>query len=135
MKLTLVRTYFFKDRCIGYLYLDGDFFCYTLEDHDRRLEEGGEKVPKETAIPRGTYKIKLTMSTRFKQVLPELIAVPQFTGIRIHAGNFPGDTEGCILVGEEYNMEDTTIRKSRIALNELMAKLIAVEDGITIDIL
>jgi len=106
MKLILRRTKFFDDTTIGRLYLDEHFLMYTLEDKDRSIcsdasldEIARVKVQNETAIPYGTYEIRMTYSNRFKKVMPELIDVPGFTGIRIHPGNHRKDTAGCILPG------------------------------------
>lgn len=81
---------------IGRLYVDGAYFCDTLEDCIR----SGKKVFGETAIPRGKYEIQWTYSQRFKRFMPLLCNVPNFTGIRIHAGNASKDTNGCILTGK-----------------------------------
>jgi len=82
------------------VWVNGEFFCYGLEDTDRKLELGtNQKIHGKSAIPRGTYKVTVTRSTRFKKMLPEVHDVPGFAGIRIHKGNAPDDTEGCLLVG------------------------------------
>lgn len=91
-----------KGYTAGRLLANGKFLCYTMEDEVR--EQDGLPVEKwkihgETAIPRGKYRVVLTMSPRFKRVLPEVLNVPGFTGIRIHRGNTAEHTHGCILVG------------------------------------
>ena len=96
-------------------------FCNTLEDVDRRLENGGEKVYGQTCIPRGTYDVVIDYSSRFKKRMPHILNVPQFDGIRIHPGNTDRDTEGCILVG--VTRGDDFIGDSRLAYNELMAAM------------
>lgn len=99
MKLTLKRTYKAPDYTIGHLYIDGQYFCDTLEDTVRDLTRE-KKIPGQTAIPAGTYHVLVTYSPKFKRKLPILVNVPMFTGIRIHRGNTAKDTEGCILVGK-----------------------------------
>ena len=137
MKLTLIRTGIFPKHTIGVLYVDGERQCYSLEDEDRKLEEGGVKILKQTAIPRGTYRVVLDMSTRFKKIMPHILDVPQFTGIRIHAGNTAEDVEGCILVGRRVTAGECSIYESLVARNALMEKLTAAVDRdeeITIEI-
>ena len=118
MKLHLERFLIGEQRTIGKLLIDGEFFCYTLED---RIREPGFKVYGATAIPAGTYDIAMTYSPRFKMVLPLLREVPDFDGIRIHAGNTESDTEGCILVG--FDSGPDHIGSSRKALAALIDKL------------
>ena len=80
----------------------GSTLAHTLEDIVREQQAvpvSAWKVPGETAIPAGTYRVVVTMSNRFKRELPLLLNVPGFEGIRIHPGNTHVDTEGCILVG------------------------------------
>lgn len=94
-KVEVKRTFKGTEYTIGKLYIDGAYFCDTMEDTVRT----GEKIAGKTAIPAGTYKVKMTWSPRFKRYLPEILNVPNFTGVRIHAGNSALDTEGCILLG------------------------------------
>jgi hypothetical protein len=125
MKLTLERDVFSSNWTQGKLYIDGVFFCYTLEDRDRWLESETKsegKVYGKTAIPRGEYVVQLTHSNRFNKVLPLLLNVPHFTGIRIHAGNTHADTDGCILVGMD-RLENGTVLQSRVAMGSLMKML------------
>lgn len=109
MELTVIRKYF-KEYTIGKMYTDGNYFCNTLEDkvrelndinHDGDFDDPGEgKVYGETAIPCGRYHVIVTNSPKLKRRLPLLVGVPGFTGIRIHKGTDQRHTEGCILVGE-----------------------------------
>lgn len=101
MKLTLSREMMTDTFTQGSLFLNGARFGYTCEDRDRKLEvTPGAKIKGQTAIPRGTYRIKATLSARFKKTLPILLNVPGFEGVRIHGGNSAEDTEGCPLLGE-----------------------------------
>lgn len=95
MKLLLKRIALKDNYTIGKLYIDGKYFCDTLEDAVRDV-----KIKHQTAIPKGIYKVVLTASPRFKRILPRLLNVPEFTGVLIHRGNTIDDTSGCILVGE-----------------------------------
>jgi len=100
MNLKLIRSYKSENYTIGKLYIDDVYFCDTLEDKVRVLKSKEDKVYGKTAIPEGNYDVKLYNSPRFKRFLPLLIDVPFFTGVLIHSGNTPEDTEGCILLGE-----------------------------------
>ena len=100
----------------GDLFVGDDFECVTLEDIVREV-----KIPGETAIPAGCYRVVITYSNRFKRELPLLQDVPNFTGVRIHSGNTAADSEGCLLVGKERG--PTTVMRSRDALQTLQAKI------------
>lgn len=106
MELLLKRVALQDTYTIGKLYVNGKYFCDTLEDKVRDLNKDGKfdngevKVYGETAIPYGTYEIKITYSEHFKRNLPILLNVPSYEGVRIHRGNTAKDTLGCILLGE-----------------------------------
>ena len=118
-RLKLVRDVFTPLSTLGVLYADDVFICFTCEDKDRRLEDGGIKIAKQSAIPRGKYKVIIDLSTRFNRQMPHVLDVPGFSGIRIHRGNTAEDTEGCILVG--VSRGETAIYKSAAAFTELYA--------------
>lgn len=139
MKLKLIRTWYADTYTIGKLYIDGVYFADTLEDKNRDVDKNGifnngeKKVYGKTCIPFGTYKVILSMSSKFKKILPLLLNVPQFDGIRIHSGNTADeDSSGCILVG--INDIKGRISKSTITFNSLMTKL-SKADNITIEII
>lgn len=115
MKLTVKRTFKGNAYTIGKLYIDGRYFCDTLEDVVRPI---GVKVYGQTAIPAGQYDCELTYSPRFKRILPLLKNVPNFEGVRIHSGNTASDSEGCILVGE--NKVKGKVLNSRVTLQKLL---------------
>lgn len=120
MELKLNRIFLGSSATIGELLVNDKYLCDTLED---RVRPEGEKVYGKTAIPEGTYEVKLTHSPRFKKILPEILNVPNFSGIRIHTGNSSKDTEGCILVGTWDGEKEDWVGNSRIAFDELMALL------------
>lgn len=107
MKLRLRRILLKDEYTIGKLYIDGEYFCDTLEPPTRDLNKNGifdngeTKVKNNTAIPFGTYNVIVNRSPRFKRDLPRLLNVPDFDGVLIHRGNTKNDTSGCILVGEK----------------------------------
>lgn len=132
LSLVLTRKDRTEKATIGELYVDGVFECYTLEDRDR-LAQGLPKIPGQTAIPSGAYSVVLTQSPRFGRVLPLLQNIPNFEGVRIHPGNKPEDTDGCILVGRICGPDQ--IAESRLAFDALFAKLEqAVSEGRAISI-
>lgn len=127
MKLTVKRTALISSYTLGELYIDGQFFCSTLEDLDRGLTQDmplnlikSLKIPGETAIPKGTYKVTLdVVSPKFSKYpfymkvcegkLPRLIDVKGYEGVLIHvADGIKRDAllQGCIGIGnlssEEY---------------------------------
>lgn len=120
MQLKLYRKIFTDDSTIGELFIDGVFFCYTLEDKVRPV-----KIKNITAIPNGTYDVIINFSNRFQKYMPLLLNVPNYEGIRIHSGNKSADTEGCILVGGTKTTD--FIGNSRVTFSKLMTKLKAVE--------
>lgn len=134
IKLRLERRIFTDDVTIGELYVNNEFMCYVLEDAVRPA-----KIYGKTAIPRGSYRIELTHSPRFRTHLPILLSVPNYVGVRIHAGNTHLDTEGCLLVGlglmrdPDMNL-DWRITQSRLALAKLLTVL-RKDPDIVIDIL
>jgi len=94
MNLTLIRKTFTDKSTIGELLIDGKFFCHTLEDIVREV-----KIPGQTAIPYGSYEVIINYSNHFKKMMPLLMNVPGFEGVRIHIGNMNKDTRGCLLLG------------------------------------
>lgn len=117
MKLALKRLEMSPRSTMGRLTVDGYAFCWVLED----VVRPGPKVPGETAIPAGSYEVQLTFSNRFQRVMPQLMNVPGFTGIRIHAGNTAKETDGCLLVG--FGHAPDTVTQSRMAFDALFGLL------------
>lgn len=103
---------------ISKLYVDGVYDCDILEDTIRTVKKYGE-----TCIPAGRYEITITMSNRFKRLLPLLNNVPGYAGIRIHPGNKPEDTEGCLLPGVFTATTQNWVSYSVKEFNELLVKI------------
>lgn len=117
MLIKLLRTYCSNKYTIGHLYINGVYFCDTIEDVDRNLDKSMSlseilkiKVKHQTAIPTGTYTIamgvkspKYSTKEKYKFTegrMPRLIGVPGFDGILIHPGTTQEDSSGCLIVGE-----------------------------------
>jgi len=126
MEIKIKRLHRTEHSTIGELSIDGVFECFTLEDKEREV-----KIKGETAIAKGTYQVIINRSNRFKKLLPLLLNVPNFEGIRIHSGNSNHDTEGCILVGRTRSQD--FIGQSRKAFDRLFKKMQKAEN-ITITI-
>lgn len=143
IKLSLKRQYKGVSYTIGKLYLNGKYFCDTLEDPDRGLtskmskaEVAKLKVYGDTAIPTGTYKVVMNVvSPKFKDrswakpyggKLPRLVDVVGYEGVLIHVGNKPADTLGCILVGE--NKVKGQVINSTATFSRLMTELLKDTD-------
>lgn len=141
MKLRLERLWPKKDYTIGKLYIDGRFFCNTLEDRIVDKNKNGvfdgdeKKVYGESAIPYGTYKIIYNRSTKFGRDLPRLLNVPHFEGVLIHPGNTADDSFGCILVGQNTSVGRlTNSRHTSDELNKLINEAQQKGEPITIEI-
>jgi hypothetical protein len=139
MEILVKREYKKKDYTIGKMYINGEYFCDTLEDTDRGLTQimtlSEIKEVKEygcTAIPTGRYPVAYTYSSRFKKHLPLLLNVPAFDGVRIHSGNTHKDTEGCILVGK--NTKVGAVLESTTTFKALYEKLKSTKEDIYITI-
>lgn len=103
MILKVTRKWYTGKSTIGMLSVNGIKSCYTLEDVKR---DGDVKVDGATAIPAGEYDVIIDYSTRFKKMMPHILNVPGFDGIRIHCGNRASDTAGCILVGMNKGVDE-----------------------------
>lgn len=106
MEIRIDRAWKKNGYTISRLFIDGERICEALEDTDRGLRQDmpleeirKQKVYGRTAIPMGRYRVTMSFSPKFGKVLPEVLSVPGYTGIRIHSGNTAGDTAGCILPG------------------------------------
>lgn len=153
MKLLLKRSYKGEKYTIGKLYIDGSYCCDVLEDRDRNLSSSMSleeinkiKIPRETAIPTGTYKITLdVVSPRFSKYpfymevcdgkLPRLLNVPGYEGVLIHVGDGargPEMTEGCLLVGKNEIVGGLLHGKE--VFKDLYNKLLQDKDNLEITI-
>lgn len=132
MKILIERLQMDPDVTLGSMRVDDEWAAWTCED---AVRPPGTKVAGKTAIPAGTYKVVITPSARFKRDLPLLVDVPNFTGVRIHAGNTAEDTEGCILVGQDRLAK--SIGRSRLAFDALFTQIrgaIARGEKVTLEI-
>ena len=128
MKINIKRMARKADYTIGHLYVGGQYFCDTLEPADCGLTQETQlhdiqlaKARGRVAIPKGCYRVLITKSPHFGCWLPLVYGVHGFKGIRIHAGNRPADTSGCILVG--WNRRVGQLLNARPALHLLMQKI------------
>lgn len=128
MELRLERKYRNNNYCIDKLYINGKYFSDVLEDPDRGLTDNMSleeikkiKIKGNTCIPYGTYNVTITYSPRFKKNLPLLNNVKGFDGIRIHSGNKPQDTEGCLLPG--FNKVKGQVIDSRVTTDKLITQI------------
>ena len=134
MDLLLKRKPVVNETTFGQLFVDGVFECHTLEDAVREVE--GEpvelwKIDGRTAIPSGRYRVTLENSHRFGPDTITLNEVPGFSAIRVHGGNDAGDTEGCIIVGDQIYAAAGRISGGAIrgVLKRLKAKVKAALDA------
>ncbi len=153
MKIKVERRWPKGTYTIGRFYIDGLFYCNTLEDCDRGLKQTdatayikSRKVPGETAIPKGKYFVAMNVTspkyagvTWYWQLcrgkMPRLLNVPGFDGVLIHPGNDALDTKGCILVGKNTKVGKLTDSKACFKeIYKLMKQAADAGEEITIEI-
>ena len=153
MKLKVERRWPKVTYTIGRLYIDGIYYCNTLEDYDRGLRQSDQlrdiqrrKIAGETAIPKGTYEVAMNVtSPKYAGVawyynfcrgkMPRLKDVPGFDGILIHPGTRALDTKGCILVGKNTKVGKLTdSRACFMEVYKLMKEAADHGEKITIEI-
>lgn len=135
MELKITRKYKKDAYTIGNLYVNGEWFCNTLEDKDRGLsstmpveEIKKKKIYGETAIPYGRYIVRMDIVSpkyngyewyrkNFGGRMPRLDSVKGFLGILMHPGTTALDSAGCILVG--LNKQKGKILESRATFLKL----------------
>ena len=100
---------------IGLLYLNGFFYCYTLEDTFREVKIAGQ-----TRIPAGKYSIdfirhETELTMKYRSLFPEwfhfhleIKNVPNYTGVYIHSGGDHTHTAGCLLVSDSLSVKNET---------------------------
>lgn len=140
-----------KQYQIGHLYVDGIYMCDTIEDIDRGLTADMPlqlimkiKVKKQTAIPRGKYRVLMNrVSPKFsakpyywqfcRGKVPYLVNVPGFEGILIHMGATQNSSAGCIIVG--MNTVVGRVTSSQECFERLYKKMLTANDDIWIEIM
>ncbi len=134
MELKVIRNKFTEHSTMGDLLVNGVFECHTLEDKERGLNQQmsladiqAKKVFGLTAIPYGKYEVAITFSAHFQKLLPLIMGVKGFDGVRIHSGNRPEDTEGCLLLGTTEGVD--FVSNSRDAFKSFMEKLQTAANG------
>jgi hypothetical protein len=117
MNLYVLRDTYTLTSTLGKLIFDHNVCCYTLEDVVR---PAGIKIPGVTAIPAGHYNIVIDFSPHFKRKMPHILNVPDFDGIRMHGGNTPADTFGCIIVAYNKINDQTVQGTAEQAITDLL---------------
>ena len=125
MKIEVRRKKETDKSIVGELWVDNQLECFDLEPARTNPVNAGHPC-----IAAGTYDLELTFSPHFQTITPEVMNVPNRTDIRVHWGNFPKDTEGCTLVGEDRGADQ--VYRSKPAFDRLMTLLRATHDKITI---
>ena len=107
MYVLIERKWPKSEYTIGRVYINDTFFCNSMEDCDRGLQQWmsvaeieAAKVYGKTAIPKGKYIVTMDYSPKYKRAMPHVMNVKGFSGIRIHSGNTAKDSLGCILLGK-----------------------------------
>ena len=138
--VVLKRIVFTTKSTIGELWANGVFLCHMLEDFDRGLHQWMEedeiksiKIFGKTAIPRGMYKVKMTYSPKYDRMMPQILDVKCYSGVRMHSGNDADDTEGCPLFGDYNPKQKDGVANSRKCAEEFYTLVDSV--GVEFDLI
>ena len=123
MYIRLIRNEAKGNAITGRLVIDGRWFCNTLERVGYQ-------------IPALCYHVAVTMSPKFKRLLPLVCGVPQTVGdkakgdkamrqgIRIHRGSKPEHSSGCVLVVADNTLRGKGIGRSTADVERELTSLI-----------
>ena len=129
MEIKVIRNILTSEYTVGHLYIDGEYITDTIEDRCRKIEKKEDKVYGQTAIPHGRYPVVLDYSNKYSKLMPHILDVPFFEGIRIHSGNSDEDSLGCLIVGEFVpGVAGGWVKNSRIAYSKVFAKIKQASD-------
>ena len=127
MELATHRIIFADNYTISDFIASGNFLSNCLEDKDRCLTSDMPlsqinkiKVFGQTAIPKVKYEVVLDFSDHFQMIMPHILNVPGWDGVRIHSGNTDKDTEGCLLLGTYNPQVKDFVSNSRTYIDILM---------------
>lgn len=143
MRILIKRTYLRGDCTIGFLWVDGRYFCDTLEPHAIPWVSNpfiGQKAEKrkagKTAIPEGSYKVVLADSKTHRRVMPFLQHVPEFKKVALRFGKRPKDTRCDVLVGKLDGYAETPLLKDSVSCFHELFHLMeeALEKGEEIEV-
>ena len=129
MEIKVIRNILANDYTVGKLYANDEYICDTIEDKYRKIEKKEDKIYGLTAIPCGRYPVVLDFSSKYSKMMPHILDVPFFEGIRIHPGNSDEDSLGCIIVGNFVpGVAGGWVADSKITYNKVFAKLKQASD-------
>ena len=119
INLLLIRDTFTEESTVGELFINGERICDTLEnpylDNQRNI----------SCIPEGEYPVRLRLAreSATRDYLHLLIQdVPNRDFILVHRGNFPSQTQGCLLVG--LGTQQNVVNNSRLAMDLLIKEIL-----------
>jgi hypothetical protein len=134
MELTVYRTTKTANSTVGDFYINSVKTYFCLEPTDRGLtsqtntqKAASVKIQNKTAIPTGRYRVTRCFSQKHNANVPLVNNVPGFVGIEIHVGNFPKDTDGCLLLGTSKGPDK--VLNSRIAIASFYKLFFAAIDA------
>lgn len=147
MKIKVERKARKATYTVGKVYIDGKYFCDSLEDTDRGITQAmpftptpsgsvngywttadGKRIDKvygKTAIPTGLYDVCSYYWPKFGCYVVQLLRVGGFTGILLHNGMTADNSEGCVLLGK--NNAVGRLDGNRIYMDALAARVMACE--------